>query len=135
MSKLSAFLHPAVSAEPQEVVVSKRFQEDGAPKPFRIRPLTQEENERLVKLSTRTVKVDGQPVEQLDNAEYTRRLVVASTVEPDFSSTEMCEAYGVLDPLLVPGRMLLSGEFSTLVRAITKLSGFVDLELEEQVKN
>ena len=86
MSKLSAFLHPVAVQEEKEVVVSRRFQdEDGKPVPFRIRALTQEENEALIKLSRHPKKVNGQWEEELDAMELSARVVVASTLEPDFS--------------------------------------------------
>lgn len=136
MSKLSAFLHPVTAQEEKEVVISKRFVDgQGNPVPFRIRSLTQEENDRITKQATRQVKVNGQPVEQLDNVDFSRRMVVAATVEPDFSSKEMCDAYGVLDPLLVPGKMLLSGEYGRLMAEITQLSGFGDDTAEDEAKN
>jgi len=112
MSKLSAFLHPVTTSEEKEVVISNRFQdESGQPVPFKIRALTQEENGGF----------------------FPRRMVVAATVEPDFSSKELCDGCGVLDPLLVPGKLLLSGEYARLVKEITKLSGFA--EQEDEVKN
>ena len=136
MSKLSAFLHPVTAQEEKEVVISKRFVDgQGNPVPFRIRALTQEENDRITKQATRQVKVNGQPVEKLDNVDFSRRMVVAATVEPDFSSKEMCDAYGVLDPLLVPGKMLLSGEYGRLMAEITQLSGFGDDTAEDEAKN
>ena len=51
----------------------------------------------------------------------------------DFSGKELCDGCGVLDPLLVPGKLLLSGEYARLVKEITKLSGFA--EQEDEVKN
>lgn len=136
MSKLSAFLHPVTAQEEKEVVISKRFVDgQGNPVPFRIRALTQEENDRITKQATRQVKVNGQIVERLDNVDFSRRMVVAATVEPDFSSKEMCDAYGVLDPLLVPGKMLLSGEYGRLMAEITQLSGFGDDTAEDEAKN
>ena len=135
MSNLSAFLNPASPDERREVVISKRFRrEDASPAPFVIRPLSQEENDKLLRQSTRRTKVNGQPAEHLDNAEYGRRVVVAATVEPDFTSAELCKAHGTLDPLEVPGRMLLVGEYSKLSRAILELSGLDD-DVEEQAKN
>lgn len=135
MSKLSAFLNPVTTREEKEVVISKRFlDEQGNPVPFKIRALTQEENDTLTKQATRQVKMNGQPLEKLDNTDYTRRVIVAATVEPDFQSKEMCDAYGVLDPLLVPGKMLLSGEYARLGREIMALSGF-EQTLEDEVKN
>ena len=134
MSKLSAFLNPVKTDLEKEVVVSDRFQEGGKPVPFKIRALTQEENDRITKQATRQVKINGQTVEKLDNADYARRIILAATVEPDFQSKEMCDAYGVLDPLQVPGKMLLSGEYRKLMDAILDLSGFGE-SLEDEVKN
>mgnify|MGYP005766128987 FL=1 len=134
MSKLSAFLHPVTTSEEKEVVISNRFQdESGRPVPFKIRALTQEENDRITKQATRQTKVNGQTVEKLDSVDFSRRMVVASTIEPDFQAKELCDAYGVLDPLLVPGKMLLSGEYAKLLNAITDLSGFGGAE--DEVKN
>ena len=134
MSKLSAFLHPINTTEETEIIVSNRFQdENGNPVPFKIRAHTQEENDMILKQATRKVKVNGQTMEQLDKVDFSRRMVLAATVEPDFRSKELCDAYGVMDPLLVPGKMLLSGEYSKLMREITVLSGFEDIE--DDIKN
>lgn len=134
MSKLSAFLHPVAVQEEKEIVISSRFQDEkGEPVPFKIRSLTQEENDRITKQATRQIKVNGQPLDKLDSGDYSRRVIVAATVEPDFQSKEMCDAYGVLDPLQVPGKMLLAGEFSKLARAIAELSGFNSME--DDLKN
>lgn len=141
MSQLSAFLHPVTVQEEKEVIVSKRFQDEkGNPVPFKIRAITQEENEKLRKAATRVSKVNGKRVETFDPGNYSVRVVVAGTVVPDFSSKEMCDAYGVLDPLMVPGKMLLSGEYAKLSSAILELSGFDESEegeaaIEEAVKN
>jgi hypothetical protein len=134
MSNLSAFLHPVTTSEEKEVIISDRFQdENGKPVPFKIRALTQEQNDALIKQATRRVKVNGQPTEQLDSVDFSRRMVVAATVDPDFHNSELCQAYGVLDPLQVPGKMLFSGEYNKLLQAINDLSGFGDAEGE--VKN
>lgn len=137
MIDLRAFLDPA-RVENEELVVSDRFRdESGAPVPFTIRPITQEENDVLVCKSTHMAKVGGRKVEKLDHLEYGRRVVVAATVCPDFTSEELCRAYGTMDPLEVPGRMLLMGEYNKLSAAIMALSGLGDSQdaLEEQAKN
>lgn len=137
MSRLSAFLHPVSVQAEEEIVISRRFlDEKGNPLPFKVRSLTQEENDVIVKRSTRRVKLDGQFQEKLDNVEYTRRLVVAATVEPDFSSKELCDGLGVVDPLLAPGKLLLPGEYRKLLDKIMELSGFDGSESEEtEAKN
>lgn len=42
-----------------------------------------------------------------------------------------------MDPLMVPGKMLLGGEYAALLSAITSLCGFnqMAVELGEEVKN
>lgn len=135
-SKLSAFLHPVKMQEEKEVVISGRFQdENGNPVPFKIRSLTQAENDAIASKSRRTRKVNGQMQEYLDPVENSRRIVVAATLEPDFSDRELCEAYGTMDPLEVPGRMLKSGEYSKLLSAIMDLSGFDLNSVEDEAKN
>lgn len=136
MSDLSAFLHPVTVQEEKEIVISRRFlDEDGSPARFKIRSITQDEADALLKQSTRTVKKrDGSMERTVDDQDFNRRLIVAATVVPDFKDAEMCSAYGVLDPLLVPGKMLFSGEFSNLLREILDLSGLTG-SVEDEAKN
>ena len=135
MSKLSAFLNPVVSNEEKEVVISKRFvDEKGNPIPFRIRAITQAENDQIIKASKRSVKANGVMQEKLDTTEMGRRLVVEGTVYPDFRDSELCNGYSTMNPYEVPGKMLLAGEYSNLLAEINKLSGF-DVDVEEEAKN
>lgn len=136
MSKLSAFLNPVQKTVEKEVVISDRFcDENGKPVPFKIRALTQEENDDLVRKSTRVEFKNGQRVEYLDSVEFARRTVVAATLEPDFSAKEMCDAYGVVSPLMVPGKMLMAQEYNRLMRAITELTDVEKSGIEDEVKN
>ena len=136
MSNLSAFLHPVTVQEEKEIVISRRFlDEDGNPAKFKIRYITQDEADALLKQSTRTVKKrDGSLERTVDVQDFNRRLIVAATLVPDFRSTELCGAYGVRDPLMVPGKMLFSGEFSNLLREILDLSGLGG-SVEDEAKN
>ena len=136
MDKLYAFLHPLRTNQEKEVIISDRFQdENGNVIPFRIRALTQEESDEITKKSRRGQKVNGVYQERLDPVEFNRRMVVAATVEPAFNDKALCEAYGVMDPLLVPGKMLLSGEYTALLDAISKLSGFDKDAVVDEAKN
>lgn len=86
MSNLSAFLKPAYLREEKEIVISKRFlDEQGKPVPFKIRSISQEENEQITKASRRQYKVSGTVQERLDPIEYGRRMVVTGTVFPTFA--------------------------------------------------
>lgn len=133
MSNLSAFLHPVTVQEEKEIVISRRFlDEDGNPAKFKIRSVNQEEMDSIIKLSTHPVK--GNSEGEFDGLEFNKRLIVAATVTPDFRSTELCNAYGVMDPLMVPGKMLFSGEYSKLLKAITDLSS-INTPVEDEAKN
>ena len=139
MGVLEAFLHPIAVEETKKVEVSKRFVgEDGKPVPFEIKTISQDENAQLIKRYTRRKVVNGSVVENFNTAAYTNAVILECTVQPDFRDSRMCETYGVLDPMLVPGKMLLSGEYSALVGEIMKFNGFdADslLKDEEEAKN
>lgn len=135
MSNLSAFLHPVVP-ENEEIFISDRFRdENGQPVPFKIRAVTQEEVDAITRSCTITRRDRaGKETRSFDSTKFSKALVVAGTVEPDFQAKEICDAYGVIDPLMVPGKMLLAGEYAKLGDAIAELSGIND-DLEEEAKN
>ena len=125
MGVLPAFLHPVEVEDTKKVVISKRFvDENGKPVPFEIKAISQEENNRLMKSKTRGKVINGQKVEIFDNPGYTSALVLACTVQPDFSDEEMCKAYGCIDPAAVPEKMLRAGEYTALVQEILEINGF-----------
>lgn len=133
MSSLSAFLHPA-KTENKEVVVSERFQENGKPVPFVIRPITQQENEELLKKHR---KVDKQGVEQFNRINYNQDLVAMAVVEPDLNNAELQKAHGVLGAQRLLSAMLYIGEYAILMDEVQKLSG-LDSDINEdmeEVKN
>ncbi len=138
MGDIKAFLQPPVMEETKKVIISDRFKgADGKPVPFVIRVISQEINENLVKKATVKTKVNGQTVKELDNAKYSKLLIDACVVEPNFKDSEICEFYKTMDPLEVPGRMLKTGEYAALVKAIEEINGFnISIEeLEEEAKN
>lgn len=137
MATLSAFLHPVSANQEKEVIISTRFQdEQGNPVPFVIRALSQEENERMVKQCTRRVKERGQTVDFFDKTAYSHQLILQSVKSPDFTQKDICDFYGVVDPALVPGKMLLTGEYNRLLDEIMDISGFQSPEeIGEEAKN
>ena len=148
MSKLSDFLTPVVKDETQEIYVSDRFVQhdddgneitgpDGKPlaAPFVVRALTEEMNTKIRKECTRTVRDrTGALTQSFDVNAYTAKMVVYGTVTPDFMNSELCSAYGTVNPEEVPKKMLYFGEYNKLSDAISKLSGFDD-DIEEDAKN
>ena len=128
MGSLNAFLHPE-QAENKEVIVSERFKENRKPVPFVIRPITQQENDGLLRKYT---KKDKKGNEYFDKVSYNQNLVAAAVVEPDLENSELQRAYGTLgaDKTLVA--MLYVGEFATLMEAVQGLSG-LDKDINEDI--
>lgn len=129
MSSLQAFLNP-IQIENKEVIVSNRFQENGKPVPFIIRPITQEENKQLIKKFTRRDK-KGQ--ETFDRAEYISELTASAVVFPDLTNAELQKAYGVLGASSLLQKMLYVGEYAELAQAVQELSG-LDTDINEDIE-
>ena len=134
MGSLEAFLNP-IRVENTEVIVSNRFQEDGKPVPFIIKPISEKENELLLRKYTKKDKKTGQEV--LDRTAYSHALVAAAVVYPDLKSTELQKAYGVLGEAELLNAMLTIGEYAKLSQAVTELSGLDEdiNDLIEDAKN
>ena len=124
MSTLNAFLNP-VKVENKEVIVSERFQEKGKPVPFTIRPVTQEENEEIMRKYRKTDKKNRDTFDQIG---YSHELAAVAVVFPDLNDAELQKAYGVLGATKLLKKMLLIGEFATLAKEVRDLSG-----LEEDI--
>lgn len=138
MSVLKGFLQPSPTLQTKEVIVSERFKgEDGKVLPFKIKVIDQDENDRLINASTTTRRQkNGQVTKELSSTMYSRRLILACVVTPDLRDAELCEYYKCIDPLDVPGKMLSSGEYGTLIDAINELNGFNDEGvIEDEAKN
>lgn len=137
MSVLKGFLQPSPMGTTKEVIISDRFKgEDGKPLPFKIQVIDQDTNNKLIRMSTKQKMQKGNMVSELDQDEYGKRLVVECTVEPNFRDTEMCNYYGVADPLLVPGKMLSAGEHGNLIEKINEINGFVEVDkIKDEAKN
>lgn len=136
MATLHAFLHPE-TPENQEVIISNRFKdEDGNVVPFIIRAVSQEEANAIKKRVTKSHRDrTGTMVTNFDSDAFSKALIIAGTVQPDFRATDLCEAFGVLTGEDVLGKMLLVGEYQSLSDAIGKLSGLDEQGVQDEAKN
>lgn len=130
MATLAAFLNPELPEE-QEIKVSDRFKEDGEVVLFKIRPITQEMSDAIRKTCTRR---DPKGERHFDSERFMRSIIVEGTVFPDFKAKELCDAYKTLDPLSIPPKMLLAGEYQRLANAIMDLSGLGDEAEDAEVE-
>ncbi len=128
MSSLKAFLNP-VQVDNQEVVISNRFMEEGKSIPFIIRPITQKENEQLIKKYTRK---DKKGTETFNRTEYVQALTASAVVFPNLSDAKLQDKYGLGETETLKN-MLLVGEYATLAQAVQSLSG-LDTDVNEDIE-
>ena len=128
MSSLKAFLNP-VQVENQEIVISNRFMEEGKPVPFIIRPITQKENEQLIKKYT---KKDKKGTETFNRTEYVQALTASAVVFPNLFDAKLQDKYGLGETETLKN-MLLVGEYATLAQAVQSLSG-LDTDVNEDIE-
>lgn len=129
MSSLKAFLNP-IKKENREVIVSDRFQEDGKPVPFVIRPVSQQENAELIRRHT---KKDKKGNEILDRVSYNQEMTASAVVFPDLDNAELQKAYGVLGSSKLLTAMLYIGEYATLIQEVQDISG-LDQDINEGIE-
>lgn len=129
MSSLKAFLNP-IQTRNREVFVSDRFQENGEPVPFVIRPISQDENESIIRKHT---KKDKKGNEYFDRVAYNQELVATAVVEPDLKSEELQRAYGVIGESKLLTKMLYVGEYADLMKEVQELSG-LDKDINDDIE-
>lgn len=129
MSSLNAFLNPT-KVENKEVVVSNRFLEKDEVVPFKIRPITQEENTVLIKKFN---KKNKKGVEVFDRTGYIQELTSSAVVFPDLNNAELQSAYGVLGASKLLQKMLFVGEYAVLAQEVQNLSG-LDEDINEDIE-
>jgi len=137
---LSAFYaQNAVTEEAETFVVSDRFRDsEGVPVAWKLRSMTEAENEECRKAATRKMKgKHGQQTMETNADEYLAKLVVASVVFPNLKDAELQQSYGVLGAESLLRKMLRPGEYAGLVGKVQELNGFDrDMnDLVEEVKN
>lgn len=130
MSSLKAFLSP-IQTKNREVFISDRFQEDGKTVPFVIRPISQDENETIIRKHTKKDKKKEN--EYFDRVAYNQELVATAVVEPDLKNDELQRAYGVIGESKLLTKMLYVGEYADLMKEVQELSG-LDKDINDDIE-
>lgn len=136
MSTLQAFFaQNTVSDYVEEFVVSDRFKDDkGVPIPWKIRAMTEAENEAIRKSATTMVKgKNGVKVPETKPEEYLAKLAVESVVFPDLKNADLQTSYGVLGAEELLKKMLFSGEYAALIQKVQSINGF-DRDINDMVE-
>lgn len=140
MSDLSMFFaQNAEAGVTEEFEVSDRFvDKEGKPAKWKLRSITEDENQELRKSVTKRVKgKGGMYTSETDTNEYLSKMVVACVIYPDLKNAELQKSYGIMGAENLLRKMLLPGEFTNLMERVTTMNGFDrDMnELTEDVKN
>lgn len=136
MSNLQDFFAQNVATDiTEEFIVSERFKDkDEKAIPWRLKTISEAENEEIRKSATRMTKgKNGTRVPESDMAEYIGKLAVASVVFPDLKNAELQKSYGVIGADAVLKKMLLSGEYALLVQKVQEINGF-DKDINEKIE-
>lgn len=120
---------------------SKNFvDKNGNPLKWEIRPITTRQNDEITENCMKTVPIPGKPGQfrrQLNEIQYSRKLVVASIVKPDLNNKQLQDSYGVMKPEdLVVEMIDNAGEFNALIQFINEFNGFTTLQEDvDEAKN
>ncbi|RED64671.1 phage tail assembly chaperone [Cohnella lupini] len=140
MSDLRVFFSENAATDvSEEFIVSSRFKSnDGIQVAWKLRSMTEAENEECRKAATKRVKgKNGGYVPETSADEYMVKLVVASVEYPNLKDAELQKSYSVFGAENLLRKMLLPGEYAALVGKVQELNGFdrSTSELVDEVKN
>lgn len=140
MSELSLFFAQNAEVETMEdFVVSTRFKDkDNKPVPWKLRSITEGENQEIRKSATKRTKGKyGQYNSEIDTNDYSAKLIASSVVFPELKNAELQKSYGVVGAEKLLQKMLLPGEYSALLEKVQALNGFDNdiNDMVDEVKN
>ena len=136
MSELQAFFAKNAEMETtEEFIVSERFKDkNGTAIPWKLRTISETENEGIRKAATKMVKgKNGVRTPETNIPDYMTKMAVASVVFPNLKDSELQNSYGVVGADELLKTMLLSGEYANLLQKVQEMNGF-DRDINETVE-
>lgn len=135
---MSAFLKQnVVDNDKKYVVVSDRFlDKNGDPIQWEIKLITADDDRKIEKHCT-TEKRDrrtGTITQIRDDNEYVASIAAWAVVYPDLKNRDVQKSWGADSPVDLLRKMLSSGELLKLSKAVLKLSGLGDEEIDEDIE-
>ena len=95
----------------KEILLTERLAADGGQMLWRIRPMSQRENEEIWKRC-------GE-----DEKRYEGAVLAESVVFPDLKEAALQNSYGVIGAERLLAKLLLAGEYDRLRRAVEEING------------
>lgn len=135
---MSAFLKQNVAdTDKKLIVVSERFVDaNGEPQKWEIRRINADEDRKIEKHCT-TEKRDrrtGTITQIRDDGEYVASIAAMAVEYPNLKDKDVQKSWDANSPVDLLRKMLTSGELLKLSKAVLKLSGLGDEELDEDVE-
>ena len=97
--------------EEREVLLAERVTADGGQMLFRIRPMSQRENEDIWRRCGEDMK------------RYEKMVLAESVVFPDLKDVNLQNSYGVAGAERLLGKLLLAGEYDRLRQPVEEING------------
>ena len=137
MSNLSAFLSQnAVKAENVKKVISDRFiGESGKPEEWEFTAVSAETDAHIRKSCMVRVPVPGKKnmyQQEIDREKYTGQIAAQTVVYPNLNDAALQDSYGVKDAASLLKKMLISGEYTTLMQVVNEVNGY-DVTMADKV--
>lgn len=133
---LKAFLaENVIKADEIEYVASKRFVgADKQPIPWKIAPITSDENEAIVARCKHKTMVPGtrEVKVTVDSEEYAAELIVACVKFPNLNTEQLQASYGAIGAAALVKKMLTPGEYQDLFNAVLEANNF-EVGMDEKV--
>ncbi len=133
---LSVFMNKTLCEHPDtDFYVSSRFDKDGEPTFFKIKAISEMENQEL-RRSCMTHK-KGELLPSVDYDKYIELLVTTCCVCPDFNDAALQKFHGCMGAQDLVKKMLLPGEYIKLANKIKQVCGFdrSESQLKQELKN
>ncbi|MDD6134079.1 MAG: hypothetical protein PUB49_05130 [Selenomonadaceae bacterium] len=133
---LQAFLlENAIKADEIEYVASPRFVSGSNPVPWKISPITNDENEALTNRCRRKQFVPGtrETRMRVDQEAYAAELICACVKYPNLNSEQLQSSYDAVGAADLVKKMLTPGEYQDLFSAVMQANSF-DIGMDEKIK-
>ncbi|MCD8067768.1 MAG: hypothetical protein LUE87_02530 [Lachnospiraceae bacterium] len=139
MSNFAKFMraNKVVKSNEKYAATKSLCDENGEPLEWEFKHITSRENEVIREACTVEVPVTGKQNmyrPKVKSSEYIKKMIVASTVDPDLYDAELQDSYGVKTPEdLLMELVDDPGEYNDLASFVQKLQGY-DVSFDDKVK-
>lgn len=127
MSALDAFLNPTSDLEELEIEMPRFRSEDGKPAVIKMRALSAQKNDDILKVCKKRDTVNGIVSEVVDSQKYMDNLILEMIVEPNFRDEKFVKAMGKVNPVEAIKSRFTAREYNQIIDGVNKLLGITDI--------